>query len=216
MGQKPPAEPGKDRHIGCPFCTIQIPAESTVCPHCRNPVSSRGTGGEKPARRILPSVGGLSSGFWDRYAIWIKVAGPVLLAVIVLFFVYQKWTGIRVTVAANRDLPVRVEKERKGNTVVIRGTVTNEGEDVPDLSLRSIRVLVEFQYRDGRRDRKTVFPKSQYRGEGALLRGETGAFEIVAPSDRLDGVSLKTEVVDLGLGQHLIPSRQRGIPSTGR
>lgn len=216
MGQGPPAGRGKDAHIACPFCTIQIPAEATVCPHCRNPVSSPEERGKKPVRRILPSVGGLPSGFWDRYAIWIKAAGPVLLAVGILFFVYQKWTGIRVTVAANRDLPVRVEKERKGNTVVIRGTVRNEGEDVPDLSLRSIRVLVEFQYRDGRRDRRTVFPKSEFRGEGALLRGETGAFEIVAPSDRLDWVSLKPEVVDLGLGQRLIPSRQRPIPSTGR
>lgn len=216
MGQKPTAGDGKETHVACPSCTIQIPAESTVCPHCRNPVTPRQTGTKQPARRILPSVEELPTDLWDRHATWIKAAGPVLLALVVLFFVYQRWTGIQVTVAENRALPVRVEKERKGNTMVIRGTVTNEGEDVPDLSLRSIRVLVEFQYRDGRRDRKTVFPKSEFRGEGALLRGETGAFEIVAPSDRLDRVSLKTEVVDLGLGQHLIPSRQRPVPSTRR
>ena len=93
---------------------------------------------------------------------WIKAAGPVLLALVVLLVVYRSWTGFRITIVPNADLPLQVDKERQGNTVVLRGTVTNRGVDVPDLSLRSIRVVVELLYRDGRRERKTAFPKTRF------------------------------------------------------
>jgi len=195
--------------VACPHCTIQVPADAPVCPHCRNPISA-GSEEERGVRQpVLPSAGLPGSGFWERYGIWIKAAGPVLLALVVLLFVYRSWTGFRISIVPNADLPLQVDKERRGNTVVLRGTVTNRGVDVPDLSLRSIRVVVELLYRDGRRERKTAFPKTRFRGEGALLRGETGTFELVAPSDRLDAITFRCEVVDLDLGNRLIPSRRR-------
>lgn len=154
--------------------------------------------------------------FWDRYGIWVKAGGPVLLALVILLVVYRSWSGFRMRVLPNADLPLQVEKERQGNTVVLRGTVTNRGVDVPDLSLKSIRVAVDLLYRDGRREQRTAFPKTRFRGEGALLRGETGTFELVAPSDRLDTVTFRCEVVDLGLGKTLIPSRGRRAPPRRR
>lgn len=216
MGNDPSAGQGKNGFIGCPYCTIQVPVDAAVCPHCRKPLPSQAEEGRKEGRAVLPSFGRPVSGFWERYGIWVKAAGPVLLAVVVLLLVYRSWTGFRITVVPNQDLPLQVTKERQGNTVVLRGTVTNRGIDVPDLSLRSIRVVVEFLYRDGRRDRKTAFPKTRFRGEGALLRGETGTFEVVAPSDRLDVITFRCEVVDLDLGKKLIPSRQRRVPAGRR
>jgi len=200
---------GGNGSVACPHCTIQVPADAAVCPHCRNPVPAGAEEDRGIRRPVLPSVKMPASGFWERYGIWIKAAGPVLLALVVLLVVYRSWTGFRITIVPNADLPLQVDKERQGNTVVLRGTVTNRGVDVPDLSLRSIRVVVELLYRDGRRERKTAFPKTRFRGEGALLRGETGTFELIVPADRLDTITFRCEVVDLDLGNRLIPSRRR-------
>lgn len=216
MGNDPSAGQGENGFTGCPYCTIQVPVDATVCPHCRKPLPSQAAEGPGEKGPVLSSLRVSPSGFWERYGIWVKAGGPVLLAVVVLLLVYRGWTGVRVTVVPNPDLPLQVEKERQGNTVLLRGTVTNRGDDVPDLSLRSIRVVAELLYRDGRRERKTAFPKTRFRGEGALLRGESGTFEVVAPSDRLDAVTFRCEVVDLDLGKTLIPSRQRGLPAGRR
>jgi hypothetical protein len=213
MGNDPPAGQEEQGYIGCPYCTIQVPAGTTVCPFCRNTLPAQGKVGRQPARSTRPSFKRPSSGFWQRYEIVVKAGGPVLLALVVLLLAYRSWTGFRITVMPNPDLPLQVETTKKGNTVVLRGTLTNRGVDVPDLSLRSIRVIVQFLYRDGRRDRKIAFPKTRFRGEGALLRGETGTFEVVAPSDRLESIFLNCEVVNLDLGKKLIPSRQRGVPA---
>jgi len=213
MEGDPSAGQGKNGFTGCPYCTIQVPVGASVCPHCRNQLPSQSAEGRMERRTILPSLAASPAGFWERYGIWVKAAGPVLLAFVVLLLVYRSWSGFRITVVPNPDLPLQVEKERQGDAVLLRGTVTNRGVDVPDLSLRSIRVVVEFLYRDGRRDRKTAFPKTRFRGEGALLRGETGTFELVAPSDRLDSITFRCEVADLDLGKTLIPSRQRRVPA---
>lgn len=215
MGSTVPGAAGEDGHAGCPFCTIQIPVEATVCPHCQTVLPPRG-GRRRKAREFGGPAAGLVASQWERYGIWIKAAGPILLALVALLLVYQRWVALTLTVVPNPSLPVRAEKEKRGTTVVIRGAVTNEGDDVPDLSLRSVRVVVELVHRDGRRDRRTVFPKSEHRGEGALLRGETGRFEIETPAEGLEQVVLRSEVVDLGLGQHLIPPRGRREPVTGR
>jgi hypothetical protein len=137
------------------------------------------------------------------------LAGPILLAVIVLILVYQRGVVHRVKVMPNPSLPIRVEKEREGDAMVLRGTVTNQGDDIPDLSLRSVAVVVEFVYRNGRREKKTVFPKTEFRGEGALLRGETGKFEVAGSAKELSEIVLRSEVVDLGMGRKLIRPRGR-------
>jgi len=145
------------------------------------------------------------SDFRDRYGKWIKAAVPIALALVVLAIIYQRWVGVRITVSPNPSLPVKASLVKKGNVVVVRGTVTNEGDDIPDLSMKSIGLMVEFAYRDGRRHRKRVFPKAEFRGEGALLRGETGSFEIEAPKDGLEEVLFRSEVVDLATGRDLVP-----------
>lgn len=216
MGNTVAGAAGENGHAGCPFCTIQIPVEAMVCPHCQSVLPPRRGSGRK-AREFGALAGGSVSGHWERYGIWIKAsAGLFLLALVAFLLAYQKWVPLTLTVVPNPSLPVLAEKEKRGKTLVIRGVVTNEGDDVPDLSLRSIRVVVELVNRDGRRNRRTVFPKTEHRGEGALLRGETGRFEIETLSEGLEQVVLRSEVVDLGMGQHLIPPRGRREPVTGR
>jgi len=201
MPDMPPQAPKGEEHTACPHCTIQIPAGATVCPHCQQTVAPR----ERPQRARPLSVAGIQpSVLWERYGRWVKLAVPILLAVLVLAVVYQKWVGQRVKVVPNPALPIQVEKERKGDALVLRGTVTNRGEDVPDLSLRSVAVVVEFLYRDGRREKKTVFPKAEFRGEGALLHGETGKFEMSRPAKEIREIVLRSEIVDLGMGRRLI------------
>jgi hypothetical protein len=205
----------EDRQFtGCPYCTIQIPADAPVCPHCRQPLSLPGKPARPPAAtrksdflESLRSMDGLSSlsDLWMRYGKWIKVAGPVLAAVLLLFIVYGVWVGYKVRVVQNPALDVKVKHEKKNQTVLLKVFVTNEGEDIPDLSLMSIGVVTEFVYRDGRREKKTGFPKAEFRGEGALLRGETGSFEIEASAKGLKEVVLRSEIVDLGAERKLVP-----------
>jgi len=207
MPDTPPQAPKSGEYTACPHCTMQIPVEDQVCPHCQQEIVPP----ERP-QRLRPFSPGRPdlAALWERYGRWVKVAGPALLAVLVLAIVYQKWVAHSVKVVPNATLPIQqVEKERKGDTLIIRGTVTNRGEHIPDLSLRSVAVVAEFVYRSGRREKKTVFPKTQFRGEGALLRGETGSFEVAGPAKEIREVILRTEVVDLGMGRKLIRPRGR-------
>jgi len=207
MPDMPPQPPKGEEYIACPHCTMQIPVEDQVCPHCLQEILPP----ERP-RRLRPLSPGRPdlTALWERYGRWVKLAGPALLAVLVLAIVYQKWVAHSVKVVPNSSLPIQqVEKERRGDALILRGTVTNRGDDIPDLSLRSIAVIVEFVYRSGRREKKTVFPKTRFRGEGALLRGETGSFEVAGPAKEIREVILRTEVVDLGMGRKLIRPRGR-------
>ena len=206
MPDMPPRLPKNKEHTACPHCTIQIPANVPVCPHCEQVLLH-----EAPPRRPRFFAAGprAPAVLWERHGKWVMVAGPVLLALVVLLLVYQRWVAYRVKVVQNPSLLVEVGKERKGDTLILRGTVTNRGDDIPDLSLRSVGVIVEFTYRDGRRERKTVFPKTEFRGEGALLRGETGKFEVEGSAKGLTEIVLRSEIVDLGMGQKLVPPRWR-------
>jgi hypothetical protein len=206
MPEMPPLLPDAGEHIACPHCTIQIPVGASVCPHCQQPVLPEKGPQRPPLFRAgwpAPAV------LWERHGKWIKAAGPILLALVVLFLVYQRWIAYRVTVVENPSLPVQVEEQREGDVVILRGTVTNLGDDIPDLSLRSVGVIAEFTYRDGRSMQKTIFPKTEFRGEGALLRGETGTFEVGGIAKNLVKVVLRSEIVDLGMGRKFIPSRGR-------
>jgi hypothetical protein len=202
------------QYTGCPYCTIQIPAEAKVCPHCQKALSVPKERARSPAfqkgsdfllRTLREEPRALLADQWARYGKWIKVAGPVLAAVLLLFIVYGVWVGYKVRVVPNPALTMKVKHEKKGQTVLLQVFVTNEGEDVPDLSLKSIGVVTEFVYRDGRREKKTVFPKADFHGEGSLLHGETGSFEIEASARGLKEVVLRSEIVDLGAGRRLVP-----------
>jgi hypothetical protein len=206
MPDTPPQAPKGEEYTACPHCTMQIPADATTCPHCQQDVLPP----ESPKRRRPFSAGRPDpSALWDRYGKVVMLAGPILLAVLVLLLVYQRGVVHRVKVMPNSSLPIRVEKEMEGDALVLRGTVTNKGDDIPDLSLRSVAVIADFVYRNGRREKKTVFPKTQFRGEGALLRGETGTFEVAGPAKEIREVILRTEIVDLGMGRKLIRPRGR-------
>jgi len=214
MAKTPPLSPDDQRFISCPYCTIQIPAEVKVCPHCQQDLNLPKKLDRPPAfqkgsdflhRYLREEQRALLADLWARYGKWIKTAGPVLAAVLLLFIVYGVWVGYKVHVVPNPALTMKVKHEKKGQTVLLQVFVTNEGEDVPDLSLKSIGVVTEFVYRDGRREKKTAFPKAEFRGEGALLRGETGSFEIEASAAGLKEVVLRSEIVDLGTGRRLVP-----------
>ena len=218
MDKKTPSPPESlPEYTACPYCTLQVKVRDPVCLHCKAPLpqagaeagrSGKGKGARPGKAAAPPAPGGYrrsGGGVWERYGKWILAAVPVALALVVAAIVYQRWVGVRVTVVPNASLPLKATVEKKGALVLVRGTVVNEGDDVPDLSLQSIGVMVEFAYRDGRRQRKRIFPKAEFRGEGALLRGETGSFEIEAPKAGLEEVVLRSEVVDLGTKRELVP-----------
>ena len=219
MEKKPDSEPESPQYASCPYCTLRVQVGDAACPHCRKALDPPAVDdAAAPARRPMRAVGRIpEDGFWDRYGKWIKAAAPIVLALVILVIIYQRWVGVRMTVSPNPALPVKATLAKEGSVVLVRGTVTNEGDDVPDLSMKSIGVMVEFAYRDGRRYRKRIFPKTEFRGEGALLRGETGVFEIEAPKAGLDEVVLKTEVVDLAGGRELTPpgGKWRVVPEGG-
>ncbi len=223
MAEIPPLAPDEQKFMACPYCTIQIPADVPVCPHCRKGLGHVGKPGRSPAPRKKSDPFGsllaekqrkLLLDLWARYGKWIKVAGPALAAGLLLLVVYGVWVGYDVRVVSNPALAVKVKHEKKGQTVILNVFVTNEGEDIPDLSLKSIGVVTEFVYRDGRREKKTVFPKAEFRGEGSLHHGETGSFEIEASARGLKEINLRSEIVDLGADRKLVPpgGRRRYAP----
>lgn len=207
MTEKHPEVPEPEGYEACPHCTIQIPAGAAECPFCRRPLS----GADPPPKSRLRFFAErpLVTRLLERYGRWIKAAVPALLALLVLSLLVRHWTAGTLKVVENPILPVQVSRETEGDLVVLRGTVTNQGDDIPDFSLRSVGVVVTASYRDGRRERKTVFPKTRFRGEGALLRGERGTFEAGVPSKGLAEIVISAEIVDLGMGRRLIRPRGR-------
>lgn len=225
MADIPKLHPEEQQFRSCAFCTIQIPVDAVVCPHCEKTQPPS----EKLLRTYAPRRSGLTgilerlfagdrfsgiNGLWTRYGKWIKVAGPVLAAILLLFLVFRLWVGHKVTILPNPELPIKVKQDKRNQAVLLTVMVTNLGEDVPDLSLKSIGVEVEVVYRDGRREKKTFFPKAEYHGEGSLLRGETGRFDFETPSKGLKEVVFRSEIVDLGMGRTLIPpgAGRRSVP----
>jgi len=215
MTDTPASRPGEIPNIRCPHCTIQIPADVSVCPYCLRSVfrerreRDRVESGPVDLRHRLvpPDRFPALNRLWGEHGKWLKIAAPVLLAALALWGAYGLWSGLKVTVTPDSAFLIEAKKETGGPNVLLRGTLTNRGEDIPDLSLRSIGVIVELRYRDGRTERRRVFPKSLYRGEGALMRGETGSFEIEVPKE-VSAVTLRGEIVDLGEDRKFIPAGQ--------
>jgi len=212
MTEMPPLDPASRDYICCPHCTIRIPGDVSNCPYCYQPVMG-GTQGEPPDIRELlvpPERFPKLREFYKEYGKWLKIAAPALLAILVVWLTLGFLARVRIIVPSDNVFLIEAERERKdGGRLLLKGNIVNRGEDIPDLSLRSIGVIVEFLYGDGRTERKRIFPKSPFRGEGALFRGESGTFEIEVPKG-VKSVTLRGEIVNLGEDRVFVPST-RGI-----
>ena len=212
MTEMPGLDPENRNYISCPHCTIQIPDDVPDCPYCRQPITGGASGKPKDIRGLLvpPERFPRLRKYYREHGKWVKVVAPALLAGFVLWFALGSLTRVRIIVPQDNTFLIEAEREQKdGGRVLLTGKLVNRGEDVPDLSLRSIGVIAEFLYRDGRTERKRVFPKSPFRGEGALFHGESGAFEIEVPKG-VKSVTLRGEIVNLGEDRVFVPAT-RGI-----
>ncbi|HEY6097494.1 MAG TPA: hypothetical protein VIU83_05505 [Candidatus Deferrimicrobium sp.] len=212
MKNNPSLDPEGRNFISCPHCTIQIPASVPECPYCRQAVPRGAPEGRKEIRELLvpPERFPRIRGYYREHGKWVKVVAPALLALLVLWLALGYLTRVKIVIPSDNAFLIEAERERKdGGRMLLRGRLVNRGEDIPDLSLRSIGVTAEFLYGDGRTERKRVFPKSPFRGEGALFRGESGAFEIEVPKG-VKAVTLRGEILNLGEDRVFVPAN-RGI-----
>lgn len=192
--------------VTCPRCNVRIPADMPACPFCKQPVAppppqkpqEKAEGADIRGLLVPPESFPALKEFFRLYGKWVKLAVPALVAIPALWIVFLLLTGLSVDVPKDPTFPIEVEKVKKGGRVaMLKGTLTNLGENVPDLSLRSIGVTAEIRLKDGRVERKRVFPRSPFRGEGALFHGESGSFEIEVPPGA-KAVTLRAEIVNLG------------------
>lgn len=211
---KAPAEdslaPVWTEYTVCPTCRMQVTVGESVCPHCKGIVpppgvtSSSGEGFRYAAGNFVDRW----QEFYAAHSAFVKIIVPVVAGVVLLLVLYLFRVDTSLVMEPNPSFVIEAEQKIEEKTATVTGSVRNDGPDVPDLSLLSIRVTAEFIYRDGRREKKVIFPKNQYRGEGALLTGESGAFAFSVPSEGLKEVRLKAGVVDLGTGRTLAPTAQ--------
>lgn len=202
MTGTPRAESGEGGNLQCRRCNVLLPADVAVCPFCRQPVAPAEDAGPEDIRKrlVVPERFPALKKLYREHGKWLKVVLPVLAGVPLLWLFFTLITGLTVKIPKDPNFAMEVVQEKKGGrTVLLKGELTNLGEDVPDLSLRSIGVTAAFRMEDGREQRRRVFPKSPFRGEGALFHGESGTFEIEVPKGAR-AVTLRAEVVHLGEG----------------
>ncbi len=212
MTEKPELDLEGRNYISCPHCTIQIPDDVPDCPYCRQLLPGGAPEDAKDIRELLvpPDRFPRLRKYYLEHRKWGKVVVPALLGVLVLWFAIGYLTSVEVAIPPDNTFLIEAKAERMdGGRFLLTGTLVNQGEDVPDLSLRSIGVIADFLYSDGRTERKRFFPKSPFRGEGALFRGESGAFEIDMPKG-VKSVTLRGEIVNLGEDRVFVPVT-RGI-----
>lgn len=199
--------------VTCPRCDVRIPADMPVCPFCKQPVAASAPERPEAAPEGKPEGSNIRDflvppesfpalkDFLRLYGKWLKLAIPALVAIPALWIVFLLVTRLPVDIPKDPAFPIEVENVKRGGRVaLLKGTLTNLGENVPDLSLRSIGVTAEILMKDGRVERKRVFPRSPFRGEGALLHGESGVFEIEVPPGA-KSVTLRAGIVNLGEGR---------------
>lgn len=190
----------------CPFCTMQMRSDEKICPHCHSPNPAA-----RDFRDLLavppryPRLKAFLAVNWQPLAL----GGAILFAFLVTAVVYYGWIGHRVAVTPNPAFDVKVKQGIEDGKVVLEGSIRNLGEDIPDLSLKSIRLTATFGLEGGGQRVESVFPRVPHRGEGAMLHGETGTFRIAVPEDRVENASLAAEVIDLTCGQ---PSQRCDVP----
>jgi hypothetical protein len=209
--------------VTCPRCNVRIPEDHPVCPFCKQPVNPAAApgniegDGDKDIRKLLVPSESFPAfkEFYREHGKWLKLAAPVLLAIPVVWILFVLATRLSIEIPKDPVFPIEVEREnRGGRTVLLKGTVVNRGEDIADLSLNSLGITAEFRWSDRRTERKRVFPKSPFHGEGALYRGESGSFEIEVP-EGADSVTLRAGIVNLGEDRRFTLPRQ-APPRPGR
>ena len=189
--------------ITCSRCDIRVSAENQICPFCKKPLFpslEEEPHLDKEIRKILVPQKSFSSikEFYLLHGKWLIPALIALLAVFVLWMGFLLLMGLSIEIPNDPVFPIKVETVRDGGRVVLlKGTVTNHGEDIRGISLRSLGVTAEFRFSDGRVEKKRVYPTSISRGDGSLFHDESGVFEIEVPP-KAGAVTLHAEIINLG------------------
>ena len=79
----------------------------------------------------------------------------VLAAALALWIAWGLWSGLRVKVPTDGAFLIEVEKKKTGTNVLLRGKLTNRGEDIPE-PFRA--PSAELQKDGGWKEKKLLLP----------------------------------------------------------